>query len=71
MQDAGLQRDEAHVDKLQARDLKNGSLSPAEKAQLTAAQDKASRDIHEARTNGINGNPSGTGLCWFRFTACP
>ena len=56
-EDAGLQRDEAHVDKLQARDLKNGSLSPAEKARLTAAQDKTSRDIHEARTNGINGNP--------------
>ena len=52
-----LQRDEAHVDKLQARDLKNGSLSPAEKAQLNAAQDKTSRDIHQARTNGIDGNP--------------
>ena len=56
-EDAELQRDEAHVDKLQAKDLKNGSLSPAEKAQLNAAQDKTSRDIHEAKTNGINGNP--------------
>ncbi len=52
-----LQRDEAHVDKLQAKDLKNGSLSPAEKAQLTAAQNKTSRDIHTATSNGINGNP--------------
>ena len=52
-----LQRDEAHVDRLQAKDLKNGSLSPAEKAQLTAAQNKTSRDIHTATTNGINGNP--------------
>ena len=52
-----LQRDEAHVDKLQAKDLKNGSLSPAEKAQLTAAQDKTSRDIHTATSNGVNGNP--------------
>ena len=56
-ENAELQRDEAHVDKLQAKDLKNGSLSPAEKAQLTAAQNKASRDIHTATTNGINGNP--------------
>ena len=52
-----LQRDEAHVDRLQAKDLKNGSLSPAEKAQLTAAQNKTSRDIATAKTNGINGNP--------------
>ena len=56
-ENAELQRDEAHVDRLQAKDLKNGSLSPAEKAQLTAAQNKASRDIHTATTNGINGNP--------------
>ena len=56
-ENAELQRDEAHVDKLQAKDLRNGSLSPAEKSQLTAAQDKTSRDIHEAKTNGIDGNP--------------
>ena len=56
-ENAELQRDEAHVDKLQAKDLKNGSLSPAEKAQLTAAQNKTSRDIHTATTNGIDGNP--------------
>ena len=56
-ENAELQRDEAHVDRLQARDMKDGSLSPAEKAQLTAAQNKASRDIRQARTNGINGNP--------------
>jgi hypothetical protein len=51
------QRDEAHVDRLQAKDMKNGSLSPAEKSRLTAAQNKTSRDITQARTNGINGNP--------------
>jgi len=56
-ENAELQRDEAHVDRLQARDMKDGSLSRAEKAQLTAAQNKASRDIRRARTNGINGNP--------------
>jgi hypothetical protein len=56
-ENAELQRDEAHVDRLQAKDMKDGSLSPAEKAQLTAAQNKTSRDIHQAKTNGINGNP--------------
>ncbi len=56
-ENAELQRDEAHVDKLQAKDMKNGPMTDAEKAQLKAAQDKTSRDIHEAKTNGINGNP--------------
>jgi len=52
-----LQREEAHVDRMQARDMKDGSLSPAEKAKLTAAQNKVSRDITQARSNGIDGNP--------------
>jgi hypothetical protein len=52
-----LQRDEAHVDKLQAKDMKNGAMTPAEKAQLNAAQNKTSRDIAQAKSNGINGNP--------------
>ena len=52
-----LQRDEAHVDKLQARDMKNGPMTDAEKAQLQAAQNKTSRDIHTATHNGVNGNP--------------
>jgi hypothetical protein len=56
-ENAQLQRDEAHVDRLQARDMKDGSLSPTEKARLTAAQNKTSRDIATAKDNGIDGNP--------------
>jgi len=52
-----LERDEAKVDKLQAKDLKDGKLSPAERRQLRAAQNKASRDIKTAENNGVNGNP--------------
>ena len=52
-----LQRDEAHVDHLQAKDMKNGPMTGAEKAQLTAAQNKTGRDITAAKTNGIDGNP--------------
>ena len=52
-----LQKNEAHVDHLQAKDLKNGELSSAERSQLNAAQNKASRDIKTADTNGVNGNP--------------
>ena len=52
-----LQKDEAPVDRLQAKDLKNGKLSSAERTQLNVAQNKASRDIKTAGTNGVNGNP--------------
>lgn len=52
-----LQRDEAHVDHLQAQDMKDGAMTPAEKARLTAAQDRTSRDISQAKSNGIHGNP--------------
>jgi len=52
-----LERDEAKVDRLQAKSLKNGKLSASERQQLTAAQNKASRDIAAARHNGVNGNP--------------
>lgn len=52
-----LERDEARIDRLQAKDMKDGQLSAAERRQLRAAQNKASRDIKTAETNGINGNP--------------
>lgn len=52
-----VERDEAKVDRLQARDMKDGKLTPAERRQLRAAQNKASRDIRAAETNGVNGNP--------------
>lgn len=52
-----LERDEAKVDKLQAKDMKDGKLSAAERRQLRAAQNKASRDIKTAESNGVNGNP--------------
>jgi hypothetical protein len=52
-----LEREQAHVDKMQARDLKDGSLSPAERQQLRTAQNKVSRNISAAKANGVNGNP--------------
>jgi len=58
-QEAGkLEREESHVDKLQAQALKDGKLTPAEKARLEAAQDKTSRDIAAAKHNGVTGNPN-------------
>jgi hypothetical protein len=52
-----LERDQTKVDKLQAQALKDGKMSDVERARLTAAQNKASRDIKTAEHNGVNGNP--------------
>jgi hypothetical protein len=54
---AQLERDESHVDKLQAQALKDGKLTDAERARLKAAQNKSSRDINAAEHNGVSGNP--------------
>ena len=48
----------ALIDGLQAKDIKNGGLSPRERAQLTAAQSKASADINSLENNNVQGNPS-------------
>jgi hypothetical protein len=53
-----LEREQQHVDKMEARDLRNGSISPAEQARLNAAQNKASRDIAADKHNGVTGNPN-------------
>ncbi|MGM9483535.1 hypothetical protein ACS5PN_20220 [Roseateles sp. NT4] len=52
-----LEREQAKVDKLQAKDMKDGHLSGAERQQLRTAQNKVSRDIETAKNNGVNGNP--------------
>jgi len=53
-----LEKQQAHVDRLQARDLKNGKLSPTERAQLDTAQNKVSADIAADRHNAATGNPN-------------
>jgi len=53
----GLEKEQSRIDRLQAKDLKNGKLSPMERAQLRKAQDKASRDIQAAKSNDVKGNP--------------
>lgn len=54
---AALQREQARVNHMQANALKDGKLSPAEQARLGAAQDKASKDIYDAKHNAATGNP--------------
>jgi hypothetical protein len=53
-----LERQEKHVDNMEARDLKNGSMSAGEQARLNAAQNKVSGDIYADKHNGVTGNPS-------------
>ena len=52
-----LEREQQHIDKMEAHDLRNGSISPAEQARLNAAQNKASRDISADKHNGVTGTP--------------
>jgi hypothetical protein len=53
-----LEKEQSNIDRLQAKDLKDGKLSPAERAQLNRAQDRASRDINRAENNNVKGNPN-------------
>jgi hypothetical protein len=52
-----LEHEEATVDRMQSKALKDGKLSDAEQARLKAAQDKTSRDIEAAKHNAATGNP--------------
>ena len=53
-----LERQEQHVDNMEAHDLKNGSMSAGEQARLNAAQNKVSGDIYADKHNGATGNPN-------------
>jgi len=52
-----LEKEEGRVDRMQAKALQDGKLTPAERQRLDQAQDKVSRDIHAAKTNDVSGNP--------------
>lgn len=52
-----LEKEESRIDRLQAKDLRDGKLSLRERAQLRRAQNQASRDIQTAEHNKALGNP--------------
>ncbi|HXR90224.1 MAG TPA: hypothetical protein VN750_08075 [Steroidobacteraceae bacterium] len=52
-----LEKDESHLDKMEARDLRNGKLSPQETARINAAQNRVSHQIYADKHNGTVGNP--------------
>ena len=55
---ARLQREEARVERDQARAMQDGKLSPAEKARLAREQNRVSRDIYREKHDAQTGNPS-------------
>ena len=52
-----LEHEQKRVDKMEAHDLKNGSISAAEQARLQAAENKASQDIYQQKHDAQLGNP--------------
>ncbi len=54
---ARLEHEEAHIDHAQAKALKDGSLSDAEKDRISSMQNRASRDIATQKHDAQTGNP--------------
>jgi hypothetical protein len=55
---ARLERGEARIDGVEARDLRDGPLTPREQGQINRMQNAESRAIYEDKHNGIRGNPA-------------
>jgi len=53
-----LERQQTQVDRMEKNALKDGSLSPAEKARIEAAQNKTSKSIAADKHNAKLGNPA-------------
>jgi hypothetical protein len=53
-----LERQQTQVDRMEKNALKDGSLSPADKARIQAAQNKTSANINADKHNAKLGNPT-------------
>ena len=53
-----LEQGEARIDRMESNAMKDGSLSPAEKARIRRAQNQESRDINRLESNAAKGNPN-------------
>jgi hypothetical protein len=53
-----LEHQQQHIDKMESRDLRDGSMSAGEQARLNAAQTRASATIAADKHNGVVGNPN-------------
>ena len=55
---SNLERGEARVDRMESNAMKDGKLTPAEKARVRRAQNQDSRQINRLESNAAKGNPS-------------
>ena len=53
-----LEREQQHVDRMEARDLKDGHMSAGEQLRLDKAQNAASADIYRQKHDAQTGNPN-------------
>lgn len=55
---ARLQREQGRVDQMESRALRDGTVTPAERARINAAQNKASADIYREKHDAQTGDPN-------------
>lgn len=55
---AKLEREEKSVNRAEAKALKDGTLTQAEKDRVQSMQNKVSKDIHAEKTDAQTGNPN-------------
>jgi hypothetical protein len=55
---ARLEREQAQIERMESRALKDGKLTDAEKARIKTAQDRASADIYREKHDAQTGNPN-------------
>src|SRR5262249_15593265 len=55
---AHLERGESRIDRMESNALKDGALSPGEKARIARAQHDESRRINRLSNNAITGDPN-------------
>jgi hypothetical protein len=53
-----LEAGESRIDRMESNAMKDGKLSPAEKARIQRAQNQESRDINRLESNAARGNPN-------------
>ena len=53
-----LERGQQHIDHMEAKDLRNGSINPQEQARLNAAENRQSAAIYSDKHNAVTGNPN-------------
>ncbi len=53
-----LERGQQRIDRTEAKDLKNGSISPSEQAKLNSMENKESQAIYADKHNAVTGNPN-------------